>query len=52
MPIDALVAISDSRIINRSKTMSLDEVCKAERICDRVRVLVDKQQNEGSVFNL
>lgn len=52
MSIDTLVAISDSGIINRPKKMSLDEVCKADQICDRVRSLLDKQQKEGSFFNL
>lgn len=52
MSIDILVAISDSGIINRPKKMSLDEVCKAEQICDRVRSLLNEQQKESSVFNL
>ena len=52
MPIDTLVAISDSGIIARPKTMSLDEVCKADQICDRVRSLHGKRQKDNSVFNL
>lgn len=52
MSIDILVAISDSGIINRPKKMSLDEVCKAEQICDRARSLLNEQQKESSVFNL
>jgi hypothetical protein len=52
MPIDTLVAISDSGIINRPKTMSLDEVCKADQICDRVRSHYSKRQKDNGVFNL
>ncbi|MBW4664648.1 MAG: hypothetical protein KME01_10695 [Chroococcus sp. CMT-3BRIN-NPC107] len=50
--IDVLVAISDSGIIDRPKKMSLEEVCKADQICDRVRSLQVKQQKESSFFNL
>ncbi len=52
MPIDVLVAISDSGIINRPQKMSLEEVYKAEQICDRVQLLLGKQQKEGYLFNL
>lgn len=52
MHIDTLVAISDSGIIDRPKTMLLDEVCKADQICDRVRSLHSKRQKDNSVFNL
>ncbi len=52
MPIDTLVAISDSGIIDRPKTMSLEEVCKADQICDRVRSLYSKRQKDNSIFNL
>lgn len=51
MPIDTLVAISDSGIIDRPKKMSLEEVCKADQICDRARSLQVKQQKESSFFN-
>lgn len=50
--IDTFVAISDSGIIDRPKKMSLEEVCKADQICDRVRSLQVKQQKESSFFNL
>ena len=50
--IDTFVAISDSGIIDRPKKMSLEEVCKADQICDRVRSLQVKQQKETSFFNL
>ncbi len=52
MLIDVLIAISDSGIINRPKKMALEEVCKADQICDRVRSLLNKQQKEGNVFNI
>ncbi|WP_009634144.1 nuclease-related domain-containing protein [Synechocystis sp. PCC 7509] len=51
MPIDVLVAISDSGIIERPKKMSLEEVCKADQICDGVRSLLDKQQKECTLFS-
>ncbi len=51
MSIDVLVAISDSGIINRPKKMSLEEVRKADQICDRVRSLQVKQQKESSFFS-
>ena len=51
MSIDVLVAISDSGIILRPKTMSLQEVCKADQICDRVQSLLDKKQKVGSFFS-
>ena len=50
--IDTLVAISDSGIIERPKKMPLEEVCKADQICDRVKALQVKQQKESSFFNL
>ncbi len=50
--IDTFVAISDSGIIDRPKKMSLEEVCKADQICDGVRSLQVKQQKESSFFNL
>lgn len=50
--IDTFVAISDSGIIDRPKKMSLEEVCKADQICDRVRSLQVRQQKESSFFNL
>lgn len=50
--IDTLVAISDSGIIERPKKMPLEEVCKADQICDRVKALQVKQQKDSSFFNL
>ena len=52
MPVDTLVAISDSGIIERPKKMVLEEVCKADQICDRVRSLYSQRQKDNSVFNL
>lgn len=50
--VDILVAISDCGIIKRPQKMSLEEVCKAEQICDRVRSLQVKQQKDSNFFSL
>ncbi len=42
MPIDILVAISDSGIINRPKNDKLNNVCKADQIPDKVREIVSE----------
>lgn len=42
MPIDVLVAISDSGIINRPKNDKLNNVCKADQIPDKVREIVSE----------
>jgi hypothetical protein len=36
MPLDVLVAISDSGIVQRPKSVPLEEVCKADQVTDRI----------------
>jgi Nuclease-related domain len=52
MPVDVLVSISDSGIIDRPKTMSLEEVCKADQVCDKVRSLLGKQQKDCTLLSI
>jgi hypothetical protein len=52
MPIDILVAISDSGIINRPKNDKLDIVCKADQISDKVKELRLEYRKKDSLFNL
>jgi hypothetical protein len=52
MPIDILVAISDSGIIDRTKSKELDCVCKAERITERIKDIYTKYLKADSVFAL
>ena len=52
MPLDVLVAISDSGVIDRPRSQALPEVCKADQTPDRVRAIVRQHQRENSIFNL
>lgn len=52
MPIDVLVAISDSGIINRPKSDKLDIVCKADQISDKVKAISTEYRKKDSLFNL
>lgn len=52
MPIDVLVAISDSGIINRPKNDKLDIVCKADQIADKVKAIATEYRKKDSLFNL
>jgi len=52
MPIDILVAISDSGIINRPQNDKLDLVCKADQIPDKVKAIVTEYRKKNSLFNL
>ena len=51
MPIDILVAISDSGIINRSNKLTLDEVCKADQASSKIKGIFEKRRQLNSVFN-
>jgi hypothetical protein len=52
MPIDILVAISDSGIINRPKNNKLDIVCKADQISDKVKAIAMKYRKANSLLSL
>ncbi len=52
MPIDVLVAISDSGIINRPKNDKLDIICKADQISDKVKAIATEYRKKDSLFNL
>jgi hypothetical protein len=52
MPLDILVAISDSGIINRPKKVLLEEVCKADQVTERIRAKFEKSRKANSLFNL
>jgi hypothetical protein len=52
MPIDVLVAISDSGIINRPKNDKLDIVCKADQISDKVKAIATEYRKKDSLLSL
>jgi hypothetical protein len=51
MPIDILVAISDSGIINRPKNDKLNTVFKADQIADRVKGIVSEYRKIDSLLS-
>ena len=52
MPIDILVAISDSGIINRPKNDKLDIVCKADHIPDKVKAIAMGYRKKNILLSL
>jgi hypothetical protein len=42
MPLDILVAISDTGIVQRPKSVSLEEVCKADQVVDQVKTIFQR----------
>ncbi len=50
MPIDHIVAISDSGIIERPKIASLEEICKADQVPDRVRLIFERWSKASRLF--
>jgi hypothetical protein len=52
MPIDVLVAVSDSGIINRPKNDKLEKVCKADQISDKTREIAANYRKKDSLLNL
>ena len=52
MPIDVLVAISDSGIINRPKNDKLNIVCKADQISDKVKAIATEYRKKDSLLSL
>jgi hypothetical protein len=51
MHLDHLIAISDNGIINRPKQDSLEPVCKADQITDKVKALLQKYRKANSPFS-
>jgi hypothetical protein len=51
MPIEVLVAISDSGIINRPKNDKLENVAKADQIADKVKVIVSEYRKIDSLLS-
>lgn len=49
LPIETLVAISDTAIISRPK--NLDNVCKADQIVDKILDILDKYDDEKGFFS-
>jgi Nuclease-related domain len=52
MPLDVLVAISDSGIVQRPKSVSLGEVCKADQVSDRVQSIFDRWRKANGLLSL
>ncbi|MBD2122094.1 nuclease-related domain-containing protein [Trichocoleus sp. FACHB-262] len=52
MPIDILVAVSDSGIIDRSTSNPPEKVCKADYAPDRIRNVLEKRRQANNLFNL
>jgi Nuclease-related domain len=52
VPVDIIVAISDSGIVKRSKSVSLEEVCKADQVSDRVRLIFERWRKANGVLSL
>ncbi|MBD2189077.1 nuclease-related domain-containing protein [Pseudanabaena mucicola] len=52
MPIDVLVAISDSGIINRPANDKLDIVCKADQVPEKIKAIASEYRKKSSLFNL
>jgi hypothetical protein len=52
MPIDLLVAISDTGIIERPRQLPLPELCKADQATDRVQALVERYHQANHWANL
>lgn len=50
LPIDLVVAISDSGIIKPAKGAECDDVCKADEVSDRVLDIIEGYKEELSVF--
>lgn len=50
MPIDLIVAISDNGIVHRPDGIALEEVCKAEQACDRIRTILEKYRKANSLL--
>jgi hypothetical protein len=52
MPIDILVAISDSAIIQRQSGSEVENVCKADMIPDKVNEIVQRYDKEKGLLSL
>jgi hypothetical protein len=52
MPVDVLVAISDSGIIDRPKNDKLENVAKADQIADKVKTIISSYSKSDSLLSL
>jgi Nuclease-related domain len=54
MPLDVLVAISDTGIVQRPKSVPLEEVCKADQVADQVKTIFKRwsKANKFLTFDL
>ncbi|MBD2177315.1 NERD domain-containing protein [Pseudanabaena sp. FACHB-1998] len=52
MPIDILVAISDSGIINRPRNNKLENVAKADQISENVKAIISTYRKKNSLLSL
>jgi hypothetical protein len=52
MPIDYIVSISDSGIIKRPKAASIEEVCKADQVAEKVRNIFESWKKINGFFSL
>jgi Nuclease-related domain len=52
MPIDCIVSISDSGIIKRPKAASLEEVCKADQVSEKIRNIFESWKKINGFFSL
>jgi hypothetical protein len=52
MPIDILVAISDSGIINRPQNNKLENVAKADQIAENVKAIISVYRKKNSLLSL
>jgi hypothetical protein len=52
MPIDVLVAISDSGIMNRPPNDKLDIVCKADQVPEKIKAIASVYRKKSSLLNL
>ena len=50
LPIDVVVAISDSGIIKRGKGVNSDNVCKADEVPDKVHKIIDAREEDGGLL--
>jgi hypothetical protein len=52
IPIDILVAISDTGIINRPKTLQTDNIYKADMITGKVKEIIENYKKQDNILNL
>jgi hypothetical protein len=52
MPIDILIAISDSGIINRPRKFQTENILKADRIVGKIKEIIGDYQKQDRLFNM